>query len=231
MKLSFEYGGLKISYNLAYKKTHVISIHVENDGQVNVVAPIGTKVMTVMDKVKGNAPWIIRELQKIGRLNQTWQLKEQYCYLGKNYGVEVTEDSSADDITVKLVRGKFVIQAPSKNDKEMREVLISWYKEKLDAKIKERLKVYNSNFDVQQDNIKVMDLRDALLRVSGKEVMVDFRVAMLPVDVIDYVLVSALCNINFKDSKEQANEKLVSILPNYKESIAWIEENKSLLII
>lgn len=231
MKLSFEYGGLKISYNLAYKKTHVISIHVENDGQVNVVAPIGTKVITVMDKVKGNAPWIIRELQKIGRLNQTRQLKEQYSYLGKNYGVEVVEDSSLDDITVKLVRGKFVIQVPSKNDRAMREALVSWYKEKLDAKIKERLKVYSDKFDVQQDNITIVDLRDALLRVSGKDVVVDFRVAMFPVDVIDYVLVSALCNINFKDNPEQANEKLVTILPNYKESIAWIEENKELLIV
>ncbi len=231
MKLSFEYGGLKISYNLAYKKTHVISIHVENDGQVNVVAPIGTKVMTVVDKIKGNAPWIIRELQKMGRLNQTRQLKEQYSYLGKSYGVEVVEDSSLDSITVKLVRGKFVIQAPSKNDAEMRTALINWYKDKLDVKIKERLKIYEHMFDVKQGNVSVMNLRNALLRVSDNDVMLDISVAMLPVDVIDYVIVSALCNINYKNNPDQFNEKLLSILPNYKDSMTWIEENRALLII
>lgn len=229
MRLSFEYGGLKIFYNLAYKKTRAISIRVENDGQVNVVAPIGTKVITVMDKIKGNAPWIINELQKIGRLNRVMPLKEQYSYLGKNYGVEVVEDPSSDNITVKLVRGKFVIQTPDKNEKEMREALINWYTDKLDAKIKERLKVYYDQFEQHQDNITITNLKNVLLRVSGNEIMVDFRVAMLPVDAIDYVLVSALCNINFKEDNKQAQEKLRSILPNYEEAIDWIEENKSVL--
>ena len=64
MKLHFDYKGTKIVYELTYKKTRAISINIDADGKVSVIAPIGTSVYAVMDKIKGNAPWIISQLEK-----------------------------------------------------------------------------------------------------------------------------------------------------------------------
>ena len=62
MKLSFDYKGIKVTYYLTYKKAKAISIKITEDGRVNVIAPIGTSVFAIMDKVKGNAPWIFSEI-------------------------------------------------------------------------------------------------------------------------------------------------------------------------
>ena len=60
MKLSFEFEGTKINYDLTYKKRSSIAIQVEENGEIKVLAPVGTPIFSVVDKVKGNADWILR---------------------------------------------------------------------------------------------------------------------------------------------------------------------------
>lgn len=231
MKLSFDYKGIKVDYYLTYKKAKAISIQVTEEGCVNVTAPRGTPVFAVMDKVKGNAPWIINELY--GRkleVKEEVKLLEQYMYLGKNYKLEVVLNSDVQETKVKMVRGKFVVETHTESPEAIREALIEWYKQKVAVKIKERFKEYMPLFDKMPEHIEIVDVQDVLLSGNKERIVANVKLGMLPVEVMDYILVSSLCRLN-SINRDSEQEKLKEILPNYQKSAEWLEENKSHLLL
>lgn len=230
MKLNFDYKGTKITYDLMYKKTKAISIKITEEGKVNVIAPRGTSIYAVMDKVKGNAPWIISELYRNKPQELEVQLLEQYMYLGKNYKLEVITNSEANQTTVKMLRGKLVVETCVESSQEIRQAIIYWYKQKVNAKMKERLKVYKEMFKVIPENVEVVEDGTILLRGNEAGITANVRIGILPVDVIDYILISSLCRINNLTDKEEF-EKMKEILPNFEKSKEWLEENKNKLTL
>lgn len=231
MKLSFDYKGIRVTYYLTYKKAKAISIQVTEEGRVNVTAPIGTPVFAVMDKVKGNAPWIINELYgKKAEAKKEVKLLEQYTYLGKNYKLEVVLNPEVEHTKVKMVRGKFVVETATESAVNNRAAIVEWYKQKVTAKIKERFKEYNPLFDRVPKNIEIVDEQNVLFHGNAEGIVANVKLGILPVEVIDYILVSSLCRLNCKDQQSE-KKKLEEVLPNYQKSAEWLEENKNHLTL
>lgn len=246
MKLSFDYKGIKVTYYLTYKKAKAISIKVTEEGHVNVVAPLGTSVFSVMDKVKGNAPWIINEIyakKNVGEGVHTdvhentrnvskaeIKLLEQYMYSGKNYKLEVISNSEVESIKVKMVRGKFVVETATDSAEEIRNAIVEWYKQKVKAKIKERYKEYSNLFETIPSGLELIDDNSILFKADKEVTIANAKMGILPGEVIDYVLASSLCRIN-GIAQEKAVEMLEEILPNYEKSKQWLEENKAQLAL
>lgn len=225
MKLSFDYKGIQVTYYLTYKKAKAISIQVTEEGRVNVTAPRGTSVFAIMDKVKGNAPWIIREVYSKQKPEKEVQLLEQYTYLGKNYKLEVILNPEAEGIKVKMVRGKFVVETATEEADAIRSAIVEWYKQKVTAKIKERFKEYSHSFEKMPKNIEIVDEENILVRINAEQVVANAKLGLLPVEVIDFVLLTGLCRLNCEGEAAE-KQKLEELLPNHQKSAEWLEENK-----
>ena len=158
-----------------------------------------------MDKVKGNAPWIISELYRNKPQKLEPQLLEQYMYLGKNYKLEVINNPELTETKVKMLRGKLVVETYTESKVEIRQAIIKWYEQKVIAKLKERLKIYKEAFEIIPQQIEVVDNESILFRANEAGITVNVRIGMIPVDVIDYIVLSSLCRINsLVDSNEIA---------------------------
>ena len=151
-------------------------------------------------------------------------------YSGKNYKLEIISNSEAEKIKVKMIRGKFVVETATEDVYEVRTAIIEWYKEKVKAKIKERFKEYANVFSVIPGEIVLTDDSNILFKANTNQITADAKVGILPGDVIDYVLVSALCRLN-NENQEEEMKQLEEILPNYEKSKEWLEQNKSQLIL
>ena len=230
MKLSFDYKGIKVTYYLTYKKAKAISINITEKGIVNVVAPRGTSVFSVMDKVKGNAPWIINELYGKQKPKVETKLLEQYTYLGKNYKLELNVSDEAESTKVKMARGKFVVETPTDSPQQVRQAIVEWYKQKVTAKMKERIKEFGEAFAIVPSNIDVVDDSTILFKGSKEKFTANVKLGILPVDVIDYIVVSSLCRINNEDEASEMAQ-LEAVLPNYAKSKEWLDVNKSGLVL
>lgn len=246
MKLSFDYKGIKVTYYLTYKKAKAISIKVTEEGRVNVIAPLGTSVFSVMDKVKGHAAWIINEIygkKNVGQEVHTnvhkhtnnvskaeIKLLEQYMYSGKNYKLEIVSNSEAESIKVKMVRGKFVVETATDSVEEIRNAIVEWYKQKVKAKIKERYKEYGNSFKTIPKDIQLIDDNSVLFKADQEVTIANAKMGILPGEVIDYVLVSSLCRINGVN-QEDVVKMLEEMVPNYEKSKQWLEENKAQLAL
>ncbi|MHC1748475.1 MAG: M48 family metallopeptidase [Cellulosilyticaceae bacterium] len=225
MKLSFEFNNQKVSYTIKYKKTHTVLIQVEPNGEVVVTAPVGAPVFSVMDKVKGHAAWIIAE---IDRIKKKENMPEQYMYLGKNYGIDFQENKEAEGITVKLMRGKFVVEAAEKNERATYNALYEWYQDKTIAKAKERIKLYKEFFNKVPKKIEVEILKGKLSHTEEEKFILDANAAVLPLHAFDYVIVHALFKYN--DMTAEFKEKIETILPEHVTSNEWINTNQDKFI-
>ncbi|MDA3734128.1 DUF45 domain-containing protein [Niameybacter massiliensis] len=224
MKLSFNFEGTKIDYDLTYKKRTSIAINVDEDGSVKVLAPVGTPLFSVMDKVKGNADWILGELLRIQRAKEY----ANHCmYLGKNYGIEFVEDETKENPVVKLVRGKFVVEGQNITKETMMLPLCEWYITKTMSKLKERVKVYNEQFEKMPKKVDVKILQNRLWYIDEDQIIFDVNIGVGPVNLIDSVLVEALCRFN---GIEDSNSVLAKMVPESEQAREWVNINKDRFI-
>lgn len=219
MKLSFDFQGTKISYNLAYKKRTSISIQVEGDGTINVVAPVGTTLFSVADKVKGHSEWIVGELK---RLRKQKENVNQYMYLGKTYGIDFVEDTEKEVPTVKLVRGKFVVEGKELSDEVATEAILKWYITKTTTKLKERSKVFAESFEKMPKKYEVKVVKNTLWYIEEDKMIFDVNCGVGPVCMLDTVLVEALCQYN---GIADTHSKLEELVPDADVARAWVKEN------
>ncbi|OON99535.1 MAG: hypothetical protein ATN35_12155 [Epulopiscium sp. Nele67-Bin004] len=222
MRLNFEFDGKKIYYNLSYQKRFNISINVEEDGNINVIAPIGITLYSVMDKVKGNVHWIVDELYRIENV-KTSEFK--YTYLGKNYGIETSEDDSKEQLSVKLIRGKFLVEGKNLHHDNIIAAMKQWYISKANIKVKERLKLYLHHFTEAPASIGVDTLNSVMYETTNDTLMLDVNCVVGPLVVFDYMLISGLCKFN-NMSKEQFDDSLKTLLEERETAEAWLETNR-----
>lgn len=224
MKLSFEFEGTKINYDLTYKKRASIAIQVEENGEIKVLAPVGTPIFSVVDKVKGNADWILGELLRIKRAKEY----ANHCmYLGKNYGIEFVEDETKEKSVVKLVRGKFVVEGQNITKETMMAPLLEWYITKTLSKLKERVKVYGEHFEKMPKKVDVKVLQSRLWYIEEDTITFDVNIGVGPVSLIDSVLVESLCRLN---GIEDSNSILAKMVPESEQAREWINVNKDRFI-
>lgn len=224
MRLNFEYQGENIAYNLSYKKRGTISIQVESDGTVNVVAPVGTTIFSVMDKVKGHAHWIREEIARTQKANTHL---EQYMYLGKNYGVEIVEVPEQEEATVKLLRGKFLVETNDVSPQAVKEEMKKWYAVKTLAKAKERVKALSEHFEAVPKKVDIAIIPKRLYEVNEEVFALDINCGFCPTHVIDCVLTEALCKYN---GMTEVQGKLAEVVPEYLDAKEWIMSNKDRFI-
>ncbi len=224
MKLSFEFEGTKINYDLTYKKRSSIAIQVEENGEIKVLAPVGTPIFSVVDKVKGNADWILGELLRIQRAKEY----ANHCmYLGKNYGIEFVEDETKEKAVVKLVRGKFVVEGQNITKETMMLPLLEWYIAKTLSKLKERVKIYGEHFEKMPKKVDVKVLQSRLWYIEEDTITFDVNIGVGPVPLIDSVLVESLCRFN---GIEDSNTVLAKIVPESAQAREWVNVNKDRFI-
>ena len=111
---------------------------------------------------------------------------------------------------------------------EIRTAIIEWYKDKVEAKIKERLKAYKEVFEIIPSNIVVEDDKKVFFKANESNIFANVRFGMVTTDVMDYIIVSSLCYLNIAD-QVAAMAKLEELVPGYEKSKQWIEENKNKL--
>ncbi len=115
---TIQYGETTIAYDLDYGARKTLSISVEPNLRVHVVAPFDTNPDAVAARVRKRAPWILRQQRELERyLPQTpprrYVSGETHRYLGRQYRLKV---SAGTPERVKLTRGRLYIDTTDKDN-------------------------------------------------------------------------------------------------------------------
>lgn len=203
-----------------------VSIFIERNGSVRVLAPNTASDEKVEAAVKSKEYQIFSKIAKWkelnqGRVSRDFVNGQSFLYLGRNYRLKLTEDQA---VPLKIVGGFFHLdkRCISKADKIFKD----FYREKGLAKIQERLKVIEEKFTHKPTSIKVLELQNRWASWTPKNGLnFHWKCAMAPVSVLDYIIVHEMVHLKYPNHSTGFWNELDKKMPDYREHESWLKRN------
>ncbi|MGI6479391.1 MAG: M48 family metallopeptidase [Salinivirgaceae bacterium] len=215
--------------DIAIEKTErrkTVSIFIERDGSVRVLAPIYASDETIETAVKAKEYLIFTKLAKWKELNQG-KVKREYIngqsflYLGRNYRLKLTDNQ---DVPLKIKGGFFLLDKNYLSKAE--KVFKDFYKEKALLKIKERIKVHKDKFSIKPTSVKVLDLQNRWASCTPKNGLnFHWKCVMAPVKVLDYIIMHEMVHLKYPNHSADFWNELDKKMPDFIEQKDWLKRN------
>ncbi len=217
--MKVQYGNEQIELNVQYGKSKKISIHMDSFGFLTVKVPTNTTQQAIHDVIVKNGAWILEkrrifENSKASTIDRTYQNEGVFLYLGKKHFLhELIEIGDYDEATLKLNLKKF-------------------YFERCKSIVEERIKNYQTQLKVKPKAIEIVASKGKWGSCSSdKKLTFNYRLAMAPIDVIDYVIVHELCHLLHMNHDRSFWRRVGSVMPDYKEKEAYLANHGVLMTL
>jgi predicted metal-dependent hydrolase len=199
-----------ITFQVQYAKRKKISVQIDGSDLITVKAPKGTSEEIIIHAVTGLGPKILEKLRSNAAARQVPEAKEyqeegSFLYLGKEYPLhELIKVGDADAAKLKLELKKF-------------------YTASLKKIVAERIIPYQTKLKVKPKSIEIVESRTKWGSCSfDKKLTFNYRLAMAPPEVIDYVIIHELCHLLHMNHDRSFWRRLGSVMPDYKEKEAYL---------
>jgi hypothetical protein len=203
-----------------------VSIFIERDGSVRVLAPESASDETIENLVRSKEYLIFKKLARWkelnqGKVNREYVNGQSFLYLGRNYQLEIIDNL---DEPLKFSGGRFYL---SKRYLEQAEqVFKEFYKDKAKEKISERMKLIEEKFHTRPASVKVLELRNRWASWTPKNGLnFHWKCAMAPVSVIDYIITHEMVHLKYPNHSPEFWDELDKKMPNFREYENWLKLN------
>lgn len=207
-------------------RSKTLSIFIERDGTVSVLAPAGTTDETILNLLASKEYLIHTKLAKWTELNagltkRPFVSGQAFLYLGRNYRLRFTDEQEAD-----LVFRSSYFTLRQQALPNARRHFIDFYKQKGLDKIRERLALYQPKVNAMVTSIRVLELKHrwASCTTAGR-INFHWKVAMAPVSVLDYIIVHELVHLIHHNHSSAFWDELDKVLPTYRDAERWLRHN------
>ena len=210
-------------------KRKTASVSVAPDNSVSIIAPQELSEDEIAKIVKRKHQWILNkkalnnEVRKPGKPKE-YVSGEAFSYLGRNYRLKVIRGNSE---SIQCRNGRFCVEVSKNADSALiRNLLIDWYKTHALAKFKQRARRYADLLDVTPKSLKTGDFkRQWGSCYQDQTVILNWRVIMAPISIVDYVVAHELCHLIHHDHSREFWNLLQKIMPDYQQRKDYLRIN------
>ncbi|NOU95902.1 DUF45 domain-containing protein [Paenibacillus sp. LMG 31456] len=203
MKIQFE--NTSIEFNVQYGNRKKLSIHIDSLGFITVKAPNDTSKEIIISAVEHHGKWILEKSQNIAKAREIPKAREyqdqgKFLHLGKEYYLHE------------------LIETGELNEEELKKNLKKFYFLSCKKIIGDRISGYQLQLKVKPKTIDIVESSTKWGSCSSdKKLTFNYRLAMAPIEVIDYVIIHELCHLLHMNHDRSFWRRVGSIMPDYKE--------------
>ena len=196
-------------------KRKTLSLTVLKSGVIVVKAPMSLTDETINRFIEEKQNWIKEKLVAIKETNNKFEdviaLKKCLIY-GKKYNIVKADVKSIKTST------NFELVVPNKLEGEkFIKAVASWVKKLAKKVLEERLQFIETRTGLKSTSLKIGNSRGRWGSCNSYgNIILNFRVIMLPPEIIDYVIVHELCHLIELNHSRQFWENVARLLPNYE---------------
>ena len=214
------------SATLKRSKRKDVEIQIKADNSVVIFAPLATKVDQVRSLVNQRMQWIQSKrltrsliLQKI---KKEYVPGESFLLFGDNYSLEIKNHGKQSN----LVHDGKRFQLKPQATKEGEKWFISFYKKVAKESLIPRAESLAKKLGYKASQIRVMELGARWGSCSNaKRINLNWRLAMLPKHIADYVIIHELTHIEATGHNDKFWEKVEIAMPKYRDAERWLSKN------
>jgi predicted metal-dependent hydrolase len=222
------YSGETISFELIYKKRTSMGIYIDLYGNVEVQVPKGTSEQSVLQLVEEKWDWAQQRIKEMK--DRTLEPKEKvydhgesFLYLGNTYPIQISHDLDILQDNVVFEGDKLHIYVKQLEDERIKQALKRFYFQQCKALVEKSIQSYQRNFKVKPRSIRISDSKSTWGTCDSKlQLTFNWKLAMAPLQVIDYVVVHEMCHMVHLNHDRSFWRLVGKILPDYEQRQNWL---------
>ncbi|WP_046179308.1 M48 family metallopeptidase [Domibacillus tundrae] len=222
------YSGETISFDINYKKRKSMGIYIDLYGNIEVQAPKGTPVECVLQLLEEKWDWVQQKSKEMkermrGPVEKVYDHGESFLYLGNAYPIQIFQDINIKKDHAVLEGEKLHIYVKQLEDEKIKQALKRFYYQQCKALVEKSIQSYQSNFKIKPRSIRISDSsRTWGTCDSNLQLTFNWKLAMAPMKVIDYVVVHEMCHMVHLNHDRSFWRLVGKIIPDYKELENWL---------
>lgn len=222
MQGAFNYAGRVLPYSARFTSRKTLAISVLPDCSIEVVAPRGTAQLAIEQRLRKRARWILQQQQHFDQFKprtpeRQYVAGETHLYLGRQYRLKLI--SGADE-SVKLKGPHLCVTTLERDEARVRGLVQGWYREKAEARLRERFAAMLTKFDQLKALSINLRLRTMKLRWGSHSrngtITLNPDVIRAPTACIDYVVAHELAHVVHPNHGRQFFELLAFVMGDWE---------------
>lgn len=208
--MRIEIGQQIIECHVSYGPRKKLTIHIEPTGLVTVKAPNGTSDEQVTSAVRQHGERIVQHLQAIAAAREAPGIKEyqeqgRFLHLGQYHLLHE------------------LIETKDRDEEQLKRDLKKFYFSSCKKVIQERIQIYQKQLKVTPRTVEIVESSTKWGSCSSdKHLTFNYRLAMAPVEVIDYVIIHELCHLTHMNHDRSFWRRVGGVMPDYKEKELYL---------
>ncbi|WP_340400561.1 SprT family zinc-dependent metalloprotease [Paenibacillus sp. FSL H8-0079] len=213
--LTIELNNHSINCHIEYGKRKKVSITMDLPYMVTIKAPNGTGEDMIRQLVEQHGDVILKKSALMQQALDGPQAKE-YEDEGKGKFLLFGKEHALHDL----------IPVEGLTEEELRANLKKFYFAECKRMIGERIGRYQQELKVKPKSVEIVDSPTKWGSCSwDKKLTFNYRLAMAPLEVIDYVIIHELCHIHHMNHDRSFWRRIGSIMPDYKTKEDYLMRN------
>lgn len=216
-----------ITFNIKKSRRKTLSIYIERDGTVTVIAPENLRNQEIEDVLKKKEYRIYKslaewEVTNTAKVDREYVNGQSFLYLGRNYRLEIVNGDQEKPLILK--NGYFLLR--KKDKARANQMFKEFYKKKGYPKIIERVERYKKRIDVNPKQIRIMELKNRWASCSEKgNLNFHWKCIMAPSDVLSYIVAHELVHLVHKNHTKAFWNEIDKVVPDFQRHIEWLRIN------
>ncbi|MGG1675695.1 M48 family metallopeptidase [Neobacillus sp. NRS-1170] len=222
------YSGKTIRFEIKYKNRTSIGIMIDSYGNVEVQAPKGTPDERVLQLLEDNWDLIQQKLKEMkdrlqGPQKKVYEPGESFLYLGNTYPIQIFQEKNIEQDYVVFEGDKLHIYVKQLEDEKIKHAMKRFYYQQSKALVEKSINRYQRNFKTKPRSIRITDSKTTWGTCDSRQKLTfNWRLAMAPQKVIDYVVVHEMCHMVHLNHDRSFWRLVGKIMPNYEEQENWL---------
>ncbi len=225
------FNGESLIYDVVYKNRKSIAIYVDGYAHVEVRAPKGAtaeeikRVLEIKWEVIKQTRHEMQDRLTGSKVKQL-QSGEDFLYLGRSYPIQLVVDPELKQDFARLEDDHLQVYLREDAPERVRQALRRLYYQQCRALVTELIRRYQGEFKDKPRSISIADDPRVWGTCNGKrELTFNWKLAMAPAQVVEYIVVHELCHLQHLNHDRSFWRLVGRLLPDYREREAWLAKS------
>jgi len=220
--------GETIRFEIKYKNRTSLAIMIDGYGNIEIHAPKKTPDETILLAVEDQWDLIQQKLTEIkdrfnGPQEKVYENDKTFLYLGNSYPIKIFHDMNIAQDHVVFDGEKLHIYVKQLDDEKMKQALTRFYYQQCKALVEKSISSFQRNFKTKPRSVTISDNKRTWGTCDSKQQLTfNWRLAMAPREVIDYVVIHEMCHMVHMNHDRSFWRLVGKIMPDYKEKEKWL---------
>jgi predicted metal-dependent hydrolase len=226
--MTHTFEGTTIDFTVLYKKRKTIGIYIDIYGNIEVRVPKDTMMERVFPLIEEKWSWIQLKSKEMkdrtaGHREKVYEHGEVFLYLGNSYPIIVSENIDTEQDYVLFEEDNLHVYVKQQNDGSIKQALKRFYYKQCKTLVEGRIRFYQSDFKARPRSIRISDNKSNWGTCNSKfELSFNWKLAMAPIEVIDYVVVHEMCHMVHLNHERSFWRLVGKMMPDYEQRKNWL---------